>query len=74
MIGKPKVILADEPVGTLHTDHGRMIMELLARLNRDGTTVIQVTHSAEWAAYGSRIIRLKDGWLDGEPHSSSASR
>ena len=74
VIGKPKVILADEPVGSLHTDHGRMIMELLARLNREGTMVIQVTHNAEWAAYGSRIVRLKDGWLDGEPHSSSASR
>lgn len=64
VIGNPRVILADEPVGSLHTDHGRMIMELLARLNRDGVTVIQVTHSPEWAAYGSRILKLRDGWLD----------
>lgn len=64
VIGNPRVILADEPVGSLHTDHGRMIMELLARLNRDGVTVIQVTHSAEWAAYGRRILKLRDGWLE----------
>ena len=74
VIGKPRVILADEPVGSLHTEHGRMIMDLLARLNSEGTTVIQVTHNADWAAYGGRIVRLKDGWLDGEPHSSSGSR
>ena len=64
IIGQPRVILADEPVGSLHTDQGRMIMELLARLNRDGVTVIQVTHSSEWAAYGSRVIKLRDGWLE----------
>jgi ABC-type lipoprotein export system ATPase subunit len=62
--GNPRVILADEPVGSLHTDQGRMIMELLARLNREGVTVVQVTHSQEWAAFGSRVIRLRDGWLD----------
>ena len=66
VIGKPNVILADEPVGSLHTDQGRLIMDLLARLNREGTTIVQVTHNPEWAAYGSRIIRLKDGWVDGE--------
>jgi putative ABC transport system ATP-binding protein len=64
VIGNPRVILADEPVGSLHSDHGRMIMELLAKLNREGVTVIQVTHSNEWAAYGSRIIKLRDGWLE----------
>jgi putative ABC transport system ATP-binding protein len=72
VIGAPRVILADEPVGSLHTDHGRMIMELLARLNREGTTIVQVTHSQEWAAYGSRIVRLKDGWLD-EPAAGEAT-
>jgi len=67
VIGEPKVILADEPVGSLHTDQGRMIMDLLARLNREGTTVVQVTHNPEWAAYGNRVVNLKDGWLvDGE--------
>lgn len=64
VIGQPKVILADEPVGSLHTDQGRMIMDLLAKLNREGTTIIQVTHSQEWAAYGQRIIQLRDGWMD----------
>lgn len=63
VIGNPQVILADEPVGSLHTDHGRMIMEFLTKLNREGVTIIQVTHSAEWAAYGSRIINLRDGWI-----------
>jgi len=70
VIGEPKVILADEPVGSLHSDHGRMIMDLLARLNREGTTIVQVTHSHEWAAYGSRIVRLRDGWLDGEERAA----
>jgi len=64
VIGNPRMILADEPVGSLHTDHGRMIMEMLAQLNRDGVTVIQVTHSTEWAAYGSRVIKLRDGWME----------
>jgi ABC-type lipoprotein export system ATPase subunit len=49
-------------------------MELLARLNREGTTVIQVTHSNEWAAYGSRIVRLRDGWLDGEERPAAGDR
>jgi len=64
VIGKPDVILADEPVGSLHTDQGRMIMDLLKRLNEAGTTVIQVTHNPEWAAYGRRIFKLRDGWLE----------
>jgi putative ABC transport system ATP-binding protein len=68
VIGNPRVILADEPVGSLHTDHGRMIMELLAKLNREGVTIIQVSHNPEWAAFGSRTIKLRDGWLD-EPQS-----
>ncbi len=64
VIGEPRVILADEPVGSLHTDQGRTIMELLAKLNREGVTVVQVTHSTEWAAYGSRVIKLRDGWME----------
>jgi ABC-type lipoprotein export system ATPase subunit len=67
IIAKPKVILADEPTGNLHSDHGREIMELFKQLNQAGTTIIQVTHSETNAAYGDRIIRLKDGWLvDGQ--------
>jgi ABC-type lipoprotein export system ATPase subunit len=63
VIANPKVILADEPTGNLHSSQGREIMELFKRLNAEGTTVIQVTHSETNAAYGSRIIQLKDGWL-----------
>ncbi len=63
VIGNPPLLLADEPTGNLHSEQGREIMELFARLNRQGTTIIQVTHSEENARYGRRIIRLKDGWL-----------
>jgi len=61
VIAKPKVLLADEPTGNLHTDQGREIMQLFKKLNEQGTTIIQVTHSEENASYGNRIIRLKDG-------------
>jgi len=64
LIASPKLILADEPTGNLHTDQGREIMELFKRLNREGTTIVQVTHNENWAAYGHRILRLKDGWME----------
>jgi ABC-type lipoprotein export system ATPase subunit len=64
IIAKPKLILADEPTGNLHTDQGREIMELFKKLNQEGTTIVQVTHNEAWAAYGRRIIRLKDGWME----------
>jgi putative ABC transport system ATP-binding protein len=64
IIAKPKLILADEPTGNLHTDQGREIMDLFKQLNQQGTTIVQVTHNEAWAAYGQRIIRLKDGWLE----------
>ncbi|MBK7596529.1 MAG: ABC transporter ATP-binding protein [Gemmatimonadetes bacterium] len=63
IIAKPRLLLADEPTGNLHSEQGRDIMALFQALHRDGTTIIQVTHSAENAAYGTRVIRLKDGWL-----------
>ena len=63
VIAEPKVILADEPTGSLHSSQGRMIMDLLAELNREGTTIIQVTHNEDYAEYGQRIIQLKDGWI-----------
>jgi putative ABC transport system ATP-binding protein len=63
LISKPTLILADEPTGNLHSDQGREIMELFQRLNAEGTTIIQVTHSETNAAYGHRVVRLKDGWL-----------
>jgi len=64
IIAKPKLILADEPTGNLHSDQGKEIMELLKKLNNDGTTIIQVTHSEVNAGYGNRIITLKDGWIE----------
>lgn len=64
IIAKPTLLLADEPTGNLHTDQGRQIMELFKKLNAEGTTIIQVTHSETNAAYGNRIIRLRDGWME----------
>jgi ABC-type lipoprotein export system ATPase subunit len=66
IIASPKIILADEPTGNLHTTQGREIMELFQRLNDAGTTIIQVTHSEENAKFGKRIIELRDGWISGE--------
>ncbi len=63
VIAKPKLLLADEPTGNLHTEQGREIMELFKKLNNQGTTVVQVTHSEANAAYGNRIVRLRDGML-----------
>jgi putative ABC transport system ATP-binding protein len=63
VVANPSIILADEPTGNLHTDQGREIMELFAKLNQQGTTVVQVTHSEVNAAFSRRIIRLKDGWI-----------
>jgi ABC-type lipoprotein export system ATPase subunit len=65
VIAKPKVILADEPTGNLHSSQGREIMELFKKLNNEGTTIIQVTHSEENATYGNRVIELRDGWITG---------
>ena len=64
VICKPKLILADEPTGNLHTDQGKEIMALMKNLNNGGTTIIQVTHSDINAKYGNRIIKLKDGWIE----------
>ncbi len=64
VIAEPKLILADEPTGNLHSEQGKEIMELLKKLNDNGTTIIQVTHSKENAEYGNRIIKLNDGWIE----------
>ncbi len=66
VIMNPKLILADEPTGNLHSAQGEEIMQLFKRLNEAGTTIIQVTHSERNAAYGNRIIQLKDGWVVSE--------
>jgi len=63
VVAEPKLILADEPTGSLHSSQGKMIMDLLKELNEQGTTIIQVTHNEQWAAYGNRIINLFDGWI-----------
>jgi ABC-type lipoprotein export system ATPase subunit len=65
VIAKPKLILADEPTGNLHSNQGREIMDLFKKLNDAGTTIIQVTHSEENAKRGNRVIELKDGWITG---------
>jgi putative ABC transport system ATP-binding protein len=63
IIAEPKVILADEPTGSLHSSQGKMIMDLIKDLNREGTTIVQVTHNEAYAAYGDRVIQLRDGWI-----------
>ena len=64
VIASPKLVLADEPTGNLHTSQGKEIMDLFKKLNDEGTTIIQVTHNENWAAYGNRIIKLRDGWIE----------
>ncbi|HBB96693.1 MAG TPA: phosphonate ABC transporter ATP-binding protein [Blastocatellia bacterium] len=65
VVANPRLILADEPTGNLHSAQGKEIMEMFKRLNDEGTTIIQVTHSEVNAAYGNRIVRLEDGWIAG---------
>ena len=64
IIAKPKLILADEPTGNLHSSQGKEIMELFKTLNAQGTTIVQVTHSELNASYGNKVINLFDGWLN----------
>lgn len=63
VIHKPSLLLADEPTGNLHSSQAKEIMELFLELNKQGTTIVQVTHSEANAAYGSRTIQLRDGWM-----------
>ena len=74
IIAKPKVILADEPTGNLHSDQGREIMELFKKLNAEGTTIVQVTHSETNAAHGNRVIQLRDGWVVDDAEGQAAER
>jgi ABC-type lipoprotein export system ATPase subunit len=66
VVGNPKLILADEPTGNLHSGQAEEIMELFKKLNQEGTTIIQVTHSEKNATYGNRVIQLLDGWVVGQ--------
>jgi ABC-type lipoprotein export system ATPase subunit len=73
VVGNPKLILADEPTGNLHSSQAKGIMELFKKLNDQGTTIIQVTHSEANAAYSDRTIQLLDGWIAKDPANPEAS-
>ena len=73
VIANPRLILADEPTGNLHSSQGKEIMELFKKLNDEGATIVQVTHSEANAAYGNKIINLFDGWLKTEEAPAEAS-
>ena len=64
LIGQPKVILADEPTGNLDSKMGAEIMDLLVQLNREGTTIVMVTHSDETSSFAHRILKLNGGILE----------
>jgi putative ABC transport system ATP-binding protein len=72
LVAKPKLILADEPTGNLHSSQAKEIMELFKRLNDEGITIVQVTHSEANAAYGHRIIEIVDGWITNEEQALRA--
>ena len=74
VIHKPALLLADEPTGNLHSSQAKEIMELFRNLNQQGTTIVQVTHSETNAAYGSRTIQLRDGWMVGDTSNPSLSQ
>ena len=61
VVGKPSIILADEPTGNLDSKNGMEVMQSLSELNEEGTTIVMVTHSKHDATYASRIINLFDG-------------
>jgi ABC-type lipoprotein export system ATPase subunit len=63
VITRPALLLADEPTGALHSSQGKMIMDLLKKLNDEGMTIVQVTHSDVNARYAHRIVEMRDGWL-----------
>src|SRR6202000_1727537 len=65
VIHKPDLLLADEPTGNLHSEQAKEIMELFKELNRQGTTILQVTHSETNAAYGNRLLEVRAGWSGG---------
>lgn len=74
VIHKPALLLADEPTGNLHSTQAKEIMELFRDLNQQGTTIVQVTHSETNAAYGSRTIQLRDGWMVADTSNPSLSQ
>src|SRR2546428_2563105 len=73
IITRPRLLLADEPTGNLHSEQGRQIMELFQKLNREGTTIIQVTHSEFKPGVGNRVLHIFDGRID-EPENNAGAR
>jgi ABC-type lipoprotein export system ATPase subunit len=63
VIARPRLLLADEPTGALHSSQGQMIMDLLTQLNGEGMTIVQVTHNESYAKRAKRVVSLFDGWL-----------
>jgi putative ABC transport system ATP-binding protein len=61
LVGNPKLILADEPTGNLDTQHGEEVMKMLQALNREGSTIVMVTHSPGHADYAGRVVNMLDG-------------
>jgi putative ABC transport system ATP-binding protein len=72
IIGKPRLLLADEPTGNLHSEQGDYIMDIFKKLNKEGMTIIQVTHSERNAQYGDRIVRLVDGAVTSDSKTEKA--
>lgn len=70
IVNQPNLILADEPTGNLDSEHGEEVMKILTQLNEEGTTIVMVTHSAEDAAVGKRIVRMLDGRIISETANS----
>ena len=66
LVSKPRLLLADEPTGNLHSEQAREIMQLFRDLNAAGMTIVQVTHSEENARQGTRVVRMRDGWIDSD--------
>jgi len=74
LIANPKLILADEPTGNLHSSQAKEIMETFKKLNGEGVTIIQVTHSEKNAEYGNRVIEIVDGWIDNPVATEAAGK
>jgi ABC-type lipoprotein export system ATPase subunit len=74
MIHKPALLLADEPTGNLQSKQAKEIMEMFRQLNEEGTTIVQVTHSEANAAYGTRTIELRDGWVHSDTSGEVADK
>ena len=66
LVNEPLLIMADEPTGALDSETGKIIMEMLTQLNRNGKTIVMVTHDRDLTKYASRVINMKDGFFEEE--------